>query len=168
MFKTKKLNFYFKYRRPYIFLVFSIWFYLNVKAQFSVTLKYKIPKCGGKKNTDTTAYFLLANKKWIVQYPSGKTDTLTTDINGKIKIPPKKGTYLIFEPWKYYKQFPPYFPEQFYNKQCIADWWKIPDFTIRVLSNKKYKLTPPYLITYCPDKHPCLRTDTIIPHIPRN
>lgn len=137
-------------------------------AQFSITLKYKKPKCGGARpvNTDTTSYFLLTNKKWIIQYPSQKIDTIYSDIDGKIKLPNKKGTYCLYEPWKYYHQAPPDFPIQFYNINCLEKHWNTPDFKIKICSNKKYKIIPLHLTLYCPDKHPCLRTDTVIPRIP--
>ncbi len=138
---------------------------IHLNAQFNVTLKYKQPRCGGKKNPDTTSYFLLANKKWIIRYPSGKIDTLLTDINGKIKIPSQKGTYLLYEPWKFY-QSTPGFPIQLYDKTCLQKEYTIPDFTIKVISNKKYSILPLYHSPYCMDKHPCLRTDTVIPRIP--
>lgn len=136
-------------------------------AQLCVTLKYKKAKCGGHKNLDTTSYFLLANKKWIIQYPSKKIDTIYTNINGQIKIPNKKGTYYLFEPWKYYKHTPD-FPIQLYDKNCLQTMWQTPDFTIIVHSNKKYSIVPLFLNTFCPDKHPCLRKDTIIPRIPQH
>lgn len=135
-------------------------------AQFSITIKYKKAKCGGARNQDTTSYFLLANKKWILQHPHQKIDTLYTDINGRIKIPNKKGTYYLYEPWKYYHQAPPYFPPSLYNKTCLQNAYTTPDFTITVSSKKKYKISPLYYYLHCPDKHPCLRTDTIIPRIP--
>lgn len=135
-------------------------------AQLSITLKYKTPKCGGARKTDTSSYFLFTNKKWIILSPNQKIDTLYTDINGKIKIPNKKGNYLLFDPIKFYQQYPPTYPHQFYNKSCLQEYWKTPDFEIIITSKRKYTIQPPYLTTYCPDKHPCLRTDTIIPRIP--
>ncbi|GAB4202653.1 MAG: hypothetical protein Fur0023_08790 [Bacteroidia bacterium] len=147
-------------------LVFLVLLSMHVQAQFNVTLKYKRPNCGGKKNPDTTSYFLLANKKWMIQYPSGKIDTVYSDINGKVKIPAKKGTYLLYEPWKYYHSTPSDFPLQLYDKNCLQMHYAIPDFTIYVVSNKKYRLRPQALQIYCIDKHPCLRTDTVIPRIP--
>ncbi len=138
----------------------------SIYSQFSVVLKYKKARCGGVRTPDTTSYFILANKKWIIQYPSQKIDTIYTDVNGKIKIPNKKGAYYLYEPWKFYHQCPN-FTIQLYDKSCLNKAWQTPDFTITVISNKKYKLSPLYLNTHCPDKHPCLRTDTIIPHIPR-
>lgn len=134
-------------------------------GQFTIELKYKIPKCGGKKNPDTTSYFLLKNKKFIVQYSSNKIDTIITDALGKIKLPDKKGKYYLYEPWKFYKTAPPEFPLQFYNKTCLTKEWKKPDFIITIISSKKYRIQPQYLIPYCIDKHPCLRTDTALPHV---
>ncbi len=135
-------------------------------GQFSITLKYQKPKCGGARNIDTKPYFLLTNKKWIIQHPNKKIDTIYTNVQGKIKIPNKKGTYYLYEPWKFYHQNPADFPMQLYDKKCLEKEWSNPDFTIIISSNKKYKIIPKYLKIYCPDKHPCLRNDTIIPHIP--
>lgn len=135
-------------------------------AQINITLKYKKAKCGGARPQDTTSYFLLSNKKWILISPHNKIDTVYTDGNGILKIPNKKGRYKLFEPWKYYQSTPFGFPIQLYNRQCLQKYYQTPDFTIKVHSSKKYNLTPAYYSSICPDKHPCLRTDTIIPRIP--
>ena len=147
-------------------LIISLLISIYSQAQISITLKYKRSKCGGAKNQDTTSYFLLANKKWIIQYPSKKIDTIVTDIQGKIKLPAQKGTYLLFEPWKFYHTAPSDFPMSLYDKNCLSSSYSTPDFTIQITSNRKYKISPSYYYIPCPDKHPCLRKDTIIPRIP--
>lgn len=156
-----------------LFIIFFSLLYWCSSAQFSITLKYKQQKCGGKKNPDTTSYFLLANQKYIVQFYGyktktlQKTDTIISDIAGKIKIPNQKGTYYLYKPWKYYHSYPADYPKNFYNTECIKQEWEKPDFTIKVHSNKKYTVEPQYIISYCPDKHPCIRKDTVIPKIPQ-
>lgn len=151
-----------KYSKIITILLISIY----SQAQVSITLKYKKNKCGGAKNQDTTSYFLLANKKWIIEYPTKKIDTIITDVQGKIKLPTQKGTYLLYEPWKYYHTAPSDFPLSLYDKNCLISSYSIPDFTILITSKKKYKISPLYFYIPCPDKHPCLRKDTIIPKIP--
>lgn len=152
----------------YAYLIGLLFVYVHSFGQFSITLKYKKPHCGGKHYSDTTTYFLLANQKWILISPNNKIDTVFTNIQGKVKIPNKKGKYFLYQSWKYYKSSPSDFPVILYEKQCLQEHWNIPDFTIHVISNKKYKISPLYYTPYCPDKHPCLRKDTVIPKIPHH
>lgn len=160
--KTNKFNLSFK-----IFtLTFLLLFSTPILAQFTITLHYKKTKCGGIKNTDTSTYFPLSNTKWILQYPNKTIDTITTDANGKLQIPYIKGTFYLYYPWKFYKKYPADFPKNFYDLNCLQTSYSSPDFTIKVSSKKKYRLLPLYIYDYCPDKHPCLRKDTIIPRIP--
>lgn len=137
-------------------------------SQTSIVLNYKKSKCGGVKpnNTDTTTYFPLTNKKWIIQYPGQKIDTIYTDKVGKIKLPNKKGTYYLYTAWKYYHLSPPEYPIQFYDKDCLKEEWNTPDFKITIHSRRKYTISPPFLNTLCPHKHPCIRKDTVVPIIP--
>lgn len=165
--QTKKLNFYSKKLNMLRYISILIFFSINLNAQFLITLKYKKPKCGGARNPDTTSYFVLSNKKWIIQYPSNKIDTIYTNSEGKITIPSIKGKYYLFDPWKYYKQTPSDFPVKLYDKKCLEAEYSKPDFIIQISSKKKYKISPSFWTPYCPDKHPCIRKDTIIPRIPQ-
>ncbi|GIV27804.1 MAG: hypothetical protein KatS3mg027_1618 [Bacteroidia bacterium] len=162
--KTNKFNLFYRY---YFLILFILTLSSPFMAQLNVTLKYKKAKCGGAKSQDTTSIFLLSNKKWILEHPNKKIDTIYTDDNGTIKLSNKKGQYKLYEPWKFYKQTPSDYPIQFYDKKCLQKAYQNPDFTIIVSSKKRFKLSPQYYLQVCPDKHPCLRTDTIIPRIPR-
>jgi len=163
--QTKKLSLYYKFQ--ILFSSLMIYLSIDINAQSLITLKYKKPKCGGARNADTTSYFVIPNKKWIIQYSNNTIDTIYTNSEGIIVIPSKKGKYYLFDPWKYYKQSPSDFPIQLFDKKCLEKEYSKPDFIIQILSSKKYKIIPSFWSPYCPDKHPCLRKDTVIPRIPQ-
>lgn len=140
----------------------------NSKSQISITLYYKKAACGGIQSPDTSRCFLLINKKFIVQYPSEKIDTLYTNSEGKLQLPKKKGKYFLYEPWKYYHQTPAYYDSSFFDKKCLEKIYHEPELVIHMVTFKKIKIYPSYYTEICPQNLPCFKKDINIPKPPKS
>ena len=86
----------------------------NVVASFGqkktvlVSLSYYQPYCGGARPSrdmqeEATKPKPYANKMVIVISAAGKVDSVKSNTNGVIKLRLKRGTYKIYETWRYYK-----------------------------------------------------------------
>jgi hypothetical protein len=105
------------------------------------------------KNTPnkSTVY---ANKKLIV-ISGDHIDTITTDKSGYIKESWAYGTYLAFEPWKYYKKIPKGFSELNLDMDCLQKEWLKEDLKI-VVSKKTTTVANNIILIKCPDEFTCL------------
>ena len=104
------------------------------------------------KNTPNKST-LYANKKLIV-VSDGRTDTITTDKSGYIKESWAYGTYLVFEPWKYYKKIPKGFTEGSLDRDCLHQEWLKEDLKI-VVSKKTTTVANNIILVKCPDEFRC-------------
>jgi hypothetical protein len=105
-----------------------------------------------KKTPDKAV--LYANKKLIV-ISGDHVDTITTDKTGYIKASWPYGTYLLFEPWKYYKQVPKGFSELQLDRVCLQKEWLKEDLKI-VVSKKTTTVANNIILLKCPSEFPCL------------
>jgi hypothetical protein len=105
------------------------------------------------KNTPTRSV-VYANKKLIV-VSADHIDTITTDKTGYIKVSWSYGTYLVFEPWKYYKQIPKGFSSQQLDMACLQKEWLKEDLKI-VVSKKTTTVANNIILLTCPSEYPCL------------
>lgn len=99
---------------------------------------------------------LYANKKLIV-ISGDHVDTITTDKAGYLKASWPYGTYLVFEPWKYYKQIPKGFSELQLDRACLQKEWLKEDLKI-VVSKKTTTVANNIILLKCPAEFPCLMT----------
>lgn len=154
------------------YLVFCFVLFLNFDL-FSQAKKVRIkmvqyfPYCGGAKpnkdlkNTPNKA-IAYSNKKLIVINEKLDVDSVTTDKSGYLKTKWDYGTYLLFEPWKYYERMPPGQDSTNINKECLKDEWKKEDLRI-VVSKKTTTVANNITILKCPYLFPCL----IKKHLPQ-
>lgn len=126
-----------------------------------VKLVQYLPYCGGAnttkdlKNTPNKS-LVYANKKLIV-VSGDHIDTITTDKTGYIKASWSYGTYLLFEPWKYYKQIPKGYSNLNLDMDCLQHEWTREDLKI-VVSKKTTTVANNIILLKCPDEFSCLIT----------
>ena len=133
---------------------------------FSQTKKSKvklvqyIPYCGGAKpskdleNTPNKG-IAYANKKLIFVSDKQKIDTIITDKNGYLKMNLPYGTYLVYEPWKFYNKIPNGMDANNIDTACIKEQWHKEDLKI-VLSKKTVTIANNLIYPKCPYQFPCL------------
>ncbi|MBI3517738.1 MAG: hypothetical protein HY062_00075 [Bacteroidetes bacterium] len=118
-----------------------------------------IPYCGGIKSSKNlkdspNKSVVYANKKLIVVTQEQLVDTIVTDKSGYIKTTWAYGTYLLYEPWKYYKKIPPGHTERQLDMNCLQHQWAKEDLKI-VVSKKTTTVANNMILLECPDKFPC-------------
>ncbi len=133
---------------------------------FSQTKKVRLklvqylPYCGGMKpnkdlENNPNKGTLYANKKLIIINEHQEIDTITTDKSGYIKTTWAYGTYLLFEPWKFYKKIPSGQNPDNVDMDCLKEEWKKEDLKI-VVSKKTITVANNIIFIKCPYQFPCL------------
>jgi len=131
------------------------------KKTVKLELTYYEPYCGGARPTDEILAEAqkpkpYAGQKVILLSKTGKTDTLITDIKGKLTLKLKKGEYSIFEAWRYYKKSFNSAPLDQFDQACLKNEWEKATVEITVgrkKTNIKFKND---LMNYCEWAIPCL------------
>jgi hypothetical protein len=124
-----------------------------------IKLVQYLPYCGGAnttkdfKNTPNKSV-VYSNKKLIV-ISDEHIDTVITDKSGYLKTTWGYGTYLLFEPWKYYKQIPKGYSEQNLDMNCLKQEWLKEDLKI-VVSKKATTVANNIILLKCPNEFVCL------------
>ncbi len=95
-----------------------------------------------------------ANKKLIV-LNDDHIDTVITDKSGYLKATWAYGTYLLFEPWKYYKQIPKGYSNLNLDVACLQKEWLKEDLKI-VVSKKTTTVANNIVLIKCPSEFSCL------------
>ncbi len=131
------------------------------KKTANMELIYHEPYCGGARPTDEILAEAqkpkpYAGRKLILVSKTGKVDTVTTDLNGKLKLKLKKGEYHLFEAWRFYKLTYNGAPVEQFDKTCLIKEWEKATVEISV-TRKKTKITfKNELQNYCDWSTPCL------------
>lgn len=149
-----------------LLLAFSFSLFSQSKKTQIKLVQY-LPYCGGAKpNKDlqntpdkSVAY---ANKKLIIVSDKQKIDTFLTDKNGYLKMNLPFGTYLAFEPWKYYMKIPKGMSESNLNMDCLKEEWAKEDLKITI-SKKTTTVVDNLKLPKCSYQFPCL----IDKHLPQ-
>jgi hypothetical protein len=120
-----------------------------------------MPYCGegqNSRNLKSTPNKAKAygNKKLIFVSCLQVIDTLTTDKSGYLKLTLPYGTYLVYEPWKFYKKIPQGYNETQMVMSCLQEEWLKEDLKI-VISKKTITVANNIILLTCPDKFSCLK-----------
>ena len=124
-----------------------------------IKLVQYLPYCGGAATTkdlknSPNKSVVYANKK-LIAVSGDRIDTITTDKSGYIKTTWLYGTYLVFEPWKYYRKIPKGFSELNLDMACLQNEWTKEDLKI-VVSKKTTTIANNMIFLKCPDEFSCL------------
>lgn len=132
---------------------------------FSQTKKTRIklvqylPYCGGANTTkdlkNTPNKSVVYSNKRLIVVSENHIDTVATDKYGYLKTTWAFGTYLLFEPWKYYKQIPKGFSEQKLDMNCLRQEWLKEDLKV-VVSKKTTTVANNIILLKCPNEFVCL------------
>ena len=142
-----------------IILFFSFSLFSQAK-KVKIKLVQYVPYCNGIKskqdleNTPNKS-IVYANKKLIVITDQQITDTVVTDKSGYINVKWAYGTYLLYEPWKHYRQMPKDQNASNINMDCLKEEWLKEDLKI-VVSKKTTTIANNIKLLKCADQFPCL------------
>lgn len=135
--------------------------FLSAQSRKSkIKLVQYLPYCGGAnttkklKNTPNKSV-VYSNKRLIFISQDQTIDTLTTDKSGYLKLKLPYGTYLVYEPWKYYHTLPKGFLPASINMDCLKEEWLKEDLKI-VISKKTITVANNIILLKCPNEFPCL------------
>jgi hypothetical protein len=146
------------------FILFIFLFQFSVLFSQSRKVKVKllqyVPYCGGSNSTKNLAKtpnkpVVYAKKKLIFISQDQNIDTLGTDKNGYLKLGLPYGTYLVYEPWKFYRTLPIGFSENNIDMDCMKEEWQKEDLLI-VISKKTITIANNIILLKCPSEFPCL------------
>lgn len=130
------------------------------RRSLSVKINYRQDYCGGARpNEEILAEAAkekaFANQKLIL-LRGKKADTLYTDAEGRLNLRLKKGEYLLFEPWRYYKQGMNGLDLSYFNSKCLEQEWSKAILRISV-NGKTVKVEDLNTLHYlCDWQLPCL------------
>jgi len=138
------------------------------KTAVSLQVTYTEQYCGGarpseelQENAEKNKPY--ANRTLVFVSQTGKIDSSRTDAQGNLGIKLKKGSYSIFEAWRFNLFTPEDLPIESFDRECLKQEWTQPYGSL--LLDKKTmvfkKLNP--IIKYCSWRAPCLLQQEIPP-----
>ena len=141
----------------------------NVVASFGqkktvlVSLSYYQPYCGGARPSrdmqeEATKPKPYANKMVIVISAAGKVDSVKSNTNGVIKLRLKRGTYKIYETWRYYKTSQEG-PIANYDTECLKAEWQKEYYTITFSKKELAIVEVNQIINNCGWNRLCLKDE---------
>ena len=141
----------------FILISFSL---VSQTKKSKVKLVQYLPYCGGAKPNKDLANtpnkgIAYANKKLVFISDKQIIDTIITDKNGYLKMNLPYGTYLVYEPWKFYNKIPNGMDVNNIDTACINEQWHKEDLKI-VLSKKTVTIANSLIYPKCPYQFPCL------------
>lgn len=152
-------------RKKLTFVVFIFLFATSLfgqKKTVVLSLSYFQPYCGGARPTkemqeEAAKPKPYSNKAVVIVSETGKADSVKTNATGRIKIRLKKGTYKLYEAWRYYKSTANGEAKTNYDEECLKNEWKNETYLITV-TKKGYELKEVnQIINNCDWNTPCIK-----------
>ncbi len=142
-----------------VFVCLLMSFSLFSQKKTRIKLVQYFPYCGEVQSSrnlkeSPNKSVVYGNKKLIVISEQHVVDTIITDKSGYIKTTWAYGTYLLYEPWKYYKKIPAGFTERNIDMVCLQKEWGKEDLKI-VVSKKTTTVANNIILLKCPNEFPC-------------
>jgi len=143
-------------------LVFS----QKTKVEFVIT--YTQPYCGGARPSEEIQKEAEKPKPYagmtlVVVNEKNKIDSLKTDDRGTFRKNLKKGTYKVYEAWRYNLYTPNNQQIELFDKTCLINEWQKPVLQIKV-ERKTFNLTILNPIqNFCDWQLPCLKDELVPP-----
>jgi hypothetical protein len=140
------------------------------KKNIKITFTFIQPYCGGARPTeemqrDAEKEKAYAGKTIVYVSAKGKIDSCRTDENGTVKLRLRKGSYTLYESWRYNLYTPHNLPIESFDRACLVKEWQKPLCTVKV-QKKDVKITGlNAIINTCPWRSPCL-LDSAQPPLP--
>lgn len=130
---------------------------IKVKAQINFEQSY----CGGIRPPaeileNITKPKPYANKTIVIISNKGNVDSLKTNETGFFSVKLKKGSYKVFESWRFYKKGSEGLPESNFEKDCLKIEWQKEILEI-IITKKGIKITNKNkIINHCTWDLPCM------------
>jgi len=130
------------------------------QSKVYLELAQKQNYCGGAKPPAEVLAALekplpYADKKLIIVSATGKIDSTKTDSKGVLKIKLKRGSYKLYEPWRYHKLAPDGTVLANLDHECLKKTWEKVDISIDT-KKKKQQIVVNLDEVFCPHSKPCL------------
>jgi hypothetical protein len=138
------------------------------KEKITLTFTFKSQYCGGARPSpqmieEAEKSKPYANKMMVIISDKFKVDSAKTNNKGLLVIKLKKGTYSVFESWKFYKTGPDGMDPGKFESECLKLEWERPLYQI-VKTAKKTSIQPgAEIIQTCPWAIPCLNPENAPP-----
>lgn len=136
------------------------------KKVVTITVNFTRPYCGGARPTPEMIKAAseprpYANKTLVWVSEKGKADSAKTNEKGILKLKAAKGTYKLYEAWRYYQKSPNNGVMTQYDTECLKVEWKKECYSI-VVGNKITVNEISQIIEFCAHAQPCLKDENII------
>jgi hypothetical protein len=133
------------------------------KKNITINLTYYQPYCGGARPTkeieaEAAKSKPYANKMVMVVSNVGKVDSIKSNADGVIKLRLKRGTYKIYEAWRYYKTSQDGLIAK-YDAECLKAEWQKEYYTITVSKNEFVITEVNQIINNCSWNRFCLKDE---------
>ncbi len=129
--------------------------------QVSLQINYMQPYCGGARPSaemlaEAQKPKPFANKTIIVVSKKGRADSAKTNTNGELVLKLKKGSYKIYESWRYYKKGASGLKLADFDKECLKSEWNKETKEI-IVSKKEFKVIDKNeIVEECPWNLTCI------------
>jgi hypothetical protein len=138
------------------------------KVRVEIPVSYTRPYCGGARPTEemekeaaTPKPLIGATFIWLSE--DGRSDSVRTDSEGKLHLKLKKGSYKIYEAWRYRLDTPNNLPIENFDKLCLRAEWEQSTFQVTVTKKKyDYRILQP-IVKVCDWSLPCLQGEVPVP-----
>jgi hypothetical protein len=151
-----------------IILVTAAGVIFSQKKTINVTFTYIQPYCGGARPSEEMLREAekpkpYSNKTVMCVSTKGRIDSAKTDENGKARFKLKKGSYLVYESWRYYLYTPFNIPIESFDRECLKSEWQ--KATCKIVVDRKAAnvvgLHP--IVVPCSWNAPCLLEQGPVP-----
>jgi hypothetical protein len=145
-----------------IAFLFLCLFSYSQKKKVTAKITYREPYCGGARPTEEMVAESQKQKNYsgkmmMLVSEKGKIDSAKTNEQGELKFKLKKGTYKLFEPWRYYLNTPNGGDANDFNLDCLKQEWEKEAYLI-VVTKKEIKIAPrTEIVAFCPSEVPCIK-----------
>lgn len=138
------------------------------KTRVQIEVSHLHPYCGGARPTEeiekeASTPKPFAGKTFIILSEKKKIDSVRTDDKGLLTIKLKKGSYRIYEAWRYNLETPGHADIMQFDRTCLlAEWEKV--YATLIVEKKKFRhqvLNP--IVDFCEGQYPCLNSVEVPP-----
>ena len=150
------------------FFLLSVFASKSQKKTVYVSIQYLQPYCGGARPSDEMINEAerprpYANMTVMWVSANGRIDSAKTNEQGQLKLKLKKGTYFLYESWRYYLNTPNDLPIESFDKECLKTEWQKAICKIKVQKKSADISGLGPLVKPCSWALPCLNTQPQIP-----
>lgn len=147
------------------FIMLNVPVLIGQKKAVTINLNYFQPYCGGARPSkeiqeDAAKPKPYINKTVVLISERGKVYSVQTNSLGVIQIKLKKGTYKLYEAWRYSKSNMNGDAKTNYDEECLKNEWKNESYQIRVTKEGYDIKEVNQIINYCDWNVPCLKNGT--------